>query len=1416
MTFESVDSAFFCWLNGKFIGYSQDSRLPAEFDISSLCVFNSDTGSDSPTGSTTAVAETAQQVSVTAGEGSGENVLCVLVVRWSDGSYLEDQDQWWLSGVPRDCLLTCKPPVHISHYEVETKLSESLGGCGGGEEREAGTGEKGDNSTGGGVLIGADIAEAGAEVKVALRIGTPKMGGIAGRTVSALENYSVEALLYAPWELTTDLPLPSAEAQAGPGSLSGLGPPGEPLVHERLGPITASTESLRVFGAQARVEVSIPVREPLLWSPDAPYLYTLVLGLKDREGRVVQWESCRVGLRSVRVEGKELLLNGKKVWVRGVNRHEHHPWLGKVCVEECMLSDAVLMRAHNVNAVRCSHYPNHPRWYEICDEFGLLCIDEANIETHGFDPDNHLLRQHLQPTDSPLWTHAMVDRVQRMVERDINHCSIILWSLGNEAGFGPNHSAAAAWVRHRDPTRPLHYEGGGSATHATDVICPMYARIADIIKMAKRDPEDPRPVILCEYSHAMGNSNGNLVEYWEAMETVPGLQGGFIWDWVDQGIWKQVGPTHTGSHPQLTLESTGGTSQAGDAQGQPVKGRKQGMMWAYGGDFGDKPNDLQFCINGLLWPDRNPHPGLQELKYVYRPVNVTWEAATGSDGPAVQGLGEGQGEGQGLGQVQGQGQTEGAAQWSGREGGGHRRVGEGRVVVFNKEFSHALEALALDLHLLLDGVPASDGAGSVQYSTVSLAPIPPRGTVAVAVSLNSPEKPTCQLASAAAEGAAQGQEVVLSVCVREGKRTAWADAGHPVALHQLLLAPGAPRPALEAASRALSHLHLPLYSASLSTPSPTPSSAPGATPAPASDTTAVAESLGQPSERSCVLFCSVSEGKGTGDSASAKEQTATVGAADGSWTAVISASSGGGLTWQVNGAPLLVSGRWKEASPGSGDQPQGTPNQDTPLLVSLWRAPTDNDYGGGNMSYAARWRAAGLDRLEVSEVKSFSARICSPGEAPATVLKALQKTTEPKNSVSADADARSTASVSSGISMSGSEVGVDLRGSKTSISSGSSTSSGTLTSTNASTSVGTSSSTYPSNTNNITDRTGTNTTSKSADPTTHNSPVSTTHSHPTHGFHSKPGVHTLVHVHLVYTLSPSDKEGATPEEDPEQATGAPTNLVEAYAGAEAIPGTPGTDSGTPAPEAGAGAEGGVPGAGQAQGAGGDQSSAPVATVAVDYWFSPDSGIVLHTTVSLAKSLPPLPRVGLHLLADSSFQAVSWVGRGPHECYPDRKRGAALGCYSGSVASWHTPYIKPGECGGRADVRLLAVHDRLASEPRGAGSVTAGGGGAKCGGFIAAPVDVKWGMGKGGSGSVGGDGNGSGEVFQANVSRFSMQALRGARHEEQLETDEVVHVHLDHKFMGVGGDDSWTPSVHSKYLVLPGTYEFGCLLMPVVK
>ena len=323
------------------------------------------------------------------------------------------------------------------------------------------------------------------------------------------------------------------------------------------------------------------------WSAERPDRYTLTVELVDRRGRVRQTESVKVGVRSVEVRDRQLLVNGEPVWIFGVNRHDHHPDRGKAVTVDDIRDDLVAMRRLNISAIRTSHYPNRDEFYDLCDELGFYVVDEANIEAHAYN-------QYL--CDDPTYRAAWLDRGARMVQRDRNHPSIILWSLGNESGYGVNHDALAGWIRAADPSRPLHYEDairnrgwirGGHA--ATDVVCPMYPEI-DRIRTYGERPDATRPLIMCEYSHAMGNSNGSLADYWDVITATPGLQGGFVWEWKDHGLRQHLPDGRT--------------------------------RLAYGGQFGERPHDGNFVADGLMSADLEPHPAARELAWVYRPVVV--------------------------------------------------------------------------------------------------------------------------------------------------------------------------------------------------------------------------------------------------------------------------------------------------------------------------------------------------------------------------------------------------------------------------------------------------------------------------------------------------------------------------------------------------------------------------------------------------------------------------------------------------------------------------------------------------------------------------------------------------------------------------------------------------------------------------
>jgi beta-galactosidase len=347
-------------------------------------------------------------------------------------------------------------------------------------------------------------------------------------------------------------------------------------------------------GHRVRADLQLGVVTP--WSAEQPVRYQVVAVLRDADGVEIDQVATWTGCRRVEVRERQLLVNGQPIWIFGVNRHDHHPDRGKALTEQDLRDDLIAMRAHNITAIRTAHYPNHHRFYDLCDELGMYVIDEANIEGHAFNTSL---------CDDPRYLAAFMERGSRMVHRDRNHPSIIAWSLGNETGYGAHHDALAGWIRRRDPSRPLHYEGAifhgeqqtssrdrppwahGGRT-ATDIVCPMYPSI-DAIRDYGASGDGDRPLIMCEYSHAMGNSNGSLAEYWEVIADTPGLQGGFIWEWKDHSL----------------------------------RDRDNASRLLHGGDFGDTPHDGNFVADGLLGADGDPHPALSEVAWVYRPVTVT-------------------------------------------------------------------------------------------------------------------------------------------------------------------------------------------------------------------------------------------------------------------------------------------------------------------------------------------------------------------------------------------------------------------------------------------------------------------------------------------------------------------------------------------------------------------------------------------------------------------------------------------------------------------------------------------------------------------------------------------------------------------------------------------------------------------------
>ncbi|MBD0296015.1 MAG: DUF4981 domain-containing protein, partial [Flavisolibacter sp.] len=354
------------------------------------------------------------------------------------------------------------------------------------------------------------------------------------------------------------------------------------------------------FSSAKERRVAIPVDAPKLWSSEFPNLYNVLITLKDKSGKTQEVIPQRIGFRKVEMKNGLLHVNGKAVLVKGVNRHETDPITGQTISREAMLRDVQIMKQYNINAVRCSHYPNDEEWYRLCDEYGLYVVDEANVESHGigYDVTRTLANQ-------PSWKEAHLARLQRMIERDKNHPSIIIWSLGNEAGNGYNFYECYLWAKQRDTTRPVQYEQAvhGYNTLATefntDIVNPMYASPDDMLRFAKNNPQPPKPLIQCEYAHAMGNSLGNFKDYWDIIRSNRNaLQGGFIWDFVDQSL--------------LKITPNGDT------------------IYAYGGDYGPKdvPSDNNFLDNGLFYPNRQPNPHAWEMKKVYQNIHTTWNGKT--------------------------------------------------------------------------------------------------------------------------------------------------------------------------------------------------------------------------------------------------------------------------------------------------------------------------------------------------------------------------------------------------------------------------------------------------------------------------------------------------------------------------------------------------------------------------------------------------------------------------------------------------------------------------------------------------------------------------------------------------------------------------------------------------------------------
>ncbi|MBO2031674.1 DUF4981 domain-containing protein [Siccationidurans ginsengisoli] len=513
--FGGVSSAFKVWVNGKFLGYGEDSCLPSEFNATPYLQ-------------------------------AGENVVSVQVMRWSDGSYLEDQDHWRLSGIYREVLLLAEPKVRLADFHWQAKLDK-------------------------------DYRDAVLSIR-------PRLENLTGN--NDLTGYQVAAQLY--------------DRAGKPVLDNGLQLSADAILNEKYPRLDNAK-----FGL-----LETTVRNPLKWSDEAPTLYTLVLTLTDKAGAVLEAKSCKVGFRSIEFskENGKLLLNGKLTYLYGVNRHDHHPTKGMAVSREDIRQDVRTLKQFNFNCIRTSHYPNDPYFYDLCDEYGILVIDEANLETHGLGS---------KLSNDPAWTAAYQERSIRMALRDKNHPSIIFWSLGNESGRGPNHAAMAAWLHDFDITRPIHYEPAQGDPHLpgyidpsnpnypknhayriqvprdqayVDMVSRMYPGLFTAELLANQDNGDTRPVFFCEYAHSMGNATGNMKEFWDIWRNTKRVIGGCIWEFKEQGLLKH--------------DSTGTA------------------YYAYGGDFQEKYYD-DFTIKGIVESDGKPRAAMYECKRVYQPAECT-------------------------------------------------------------------------------------------------------------------------------------------------------------------------------------------------------------------------------------------------------------------------------------------------------------------------------------------------------------------------------------------------------------------------------------------------------------------------------------------------------------------------------------------------------------------------------------------------------------------------------------------------------------------------------------------------------------------------------------------------------------------------------------------------------------------------
>ena len=507
LRFEGVDSAYHVWVNGHFVGYHQGSRNPGEFDITSIV------------------------------QRKGKNELFVRVYQWCDGSYIEDQDQWWLSGIFRDVYILAFPgKSRINDYTVRTKFHQDM--------------------------------------------------------QDALLELSLDLFTLEPIQFDITLQDPSGRNVA--------------FAYQNQSVSTTSISNMKSVAKMV-------VKEPEKWTAETPYLYELSISISNKSSpnEKIQTIKTKVGFRQVDIKDGQLLVNGKRIVLQGVNRHDHHPSFGRAVPLSFIHQDLLLMKQHNINAIRCSHYPPNPKMLELCDELGFWVVDEADLECHGFydavarplnipEEMDYEKRKKLTfaqaaeyTSNNPKWRQQYLDRIENVVQRDKNHPSVIIWSLGNEAFYGCNHKSMYDYVKKADPTRPVHYEGDANAVTA-DMYSYMYPSTEKLVKLSKTEGvvngKYSKPIILCEYAHAMGNGPGNLQGYQDVFKKHPRVQGGFIWEWANHGLHK-------------------------------FKGRRSFL--GYGGDFNDFPNDGTFVMDGLCFSDHTPTPGLTEYKKVIAPIKIS-------------------------------------------------------------------------------------------------------------------------------------------------------------------------------------------------------------------------------------------------------------------------------------------------------------------------------------------------------------------------------------------------------------------------------------------------------------------------------------------------------------------------------------------------------------------------------------------------------------------------------------------------------------------------------------------------------------------------------------------------------------------------------------------------------------------------